>query len=254
MTLATTRPGRSGSPAHAFGSAMAGPFVSPWTWSGTRPTGAAACAGWPPRYPLFFDPPNPRVHEMAGCGAYSGDERPIDVAKFKAMAFRINWKLSDDFPYMGMFIPPVKNADERWTRSCDEPRPTGKPDTISCRQMNDYARWMRAHGFHVLNYFNVDGIRQEHARHRSLGRAGQRPGALEGPGRLPQAAPGQRLSQAADRSRATTPGSPTWGIPHTGSSCSTRQDVTSRSCPTPTASASTATTGCASTTPPATTE
>ncbi|MGC8641128.1 MAG: NPCBM/NEW2 domain-containing protein [Isosphaeraceae bacterium] len=106
-------------------------------------------------YPLFFDPPNPRVREMAGCGAYSGDERPIDVAKFKAMAFRINWKLSDDFPYMGMFIPPVKNADERWTRSCDEPRPTGKPVTTSCRQMNDYARWMHAHGFHVLSYFNV---------------------------------------------------------------------------------------------------
>jgi len=107
------------------------------------------------RYPAFFDPPNPRADAMAGCGAYSGDERPIDVAKFKQMAFRINWKLSDDFPYMGMFIPPVKNADERWTRSCGEPAPTGKPDTISCRQMNNYARWMREQGFHVLNYFNV---------------------------------------------------------------------------------------------------
>ena len=69
--------------------------------------------------------------------------------------FRINWKLSDDFPYMGMFIPPVKNADERWTRSCDEQSPPGKPDTTSCRQMNDYAKWMRQHGFHVLSYFNV---------------------------------------------------------------------------------------------------
>jgi hypothetical protein len=107
------------------------------------------------RYPAFFEPPNPRVDELAGCGAYSGDERPIDVAKFTRMAFRINWKMSDDFPYMGMFIPPVKDADERWTRSCDEPKPTGKADTISCRQMNDYARYMKDHGFHVLNYFNV---------------------------------------------------------------------------------------------------
>ena len=107
------------------------------------------------RYPAFFDPPNPKADAMAGCGAYSGDERPIDAAKFTRMAFRISWKLSDDFPYMGMFIPPVKNADERWTRSCGEPAPTGKGDTISCRQMNDYGRWMRQHGFHVLNYFNV---------------------------------------------------------------------------------------------------
>jgi hypothetical protein len=107
------------------------------------------------RYPGFFEPPNPRADELAGCGAYSGDERPIDASKFRKMAFRINWKLSDDFPYMGMFIPPVKSADERWTRSCGEPAPTDKPDTISCRQMNNYARWMKEHGFHVLNYFNV---------------------------------------------------------------------------------------------------
>ncbi|HEX3627902.1 MAG TPA: hypothetical protein VH280_21030 [Verrucomicrobiae bacterium] len=107
------------------------------------------------RYPQYFNPPNPHADEMAGCGAYSGDEDPIDVAKFKKMAFRINWKLSDDFPYMGMFIPPVKNADERWERSCAERAPADKPKTISCRQMNDYARYMRTNGFYVLNYFNV---------------------------------------------------------------------------------------------------
>jgi hypothetical protein len=28
--------------------------------------------------------------QMAGCGAYSGDENPIDVAKFRKMAFRVN--------------------------------------------------------------------------------------------------------------------------------------------------------------------
>ena len=107
------------------------------------------------RYPQFFDPPNPRAHQIAGCAAYSGDERPVDAARFRKMGFRVNWKLSDDFPYMGMFIPPVKDALERWTRSCDEPTPTGKTATTSCRQMNDYARWMRSQGFHVLNYFNV---------------------------------------------------------------------------------------------------
>jgi hypothetical protein len=107
------------------------------------------------RYPAFFDPPNPEVDAMAGCGAYSGDENPIDVAKFKKMAFRINWKLSDDFPYMGLFIPPVKDAGQRWTRSCDEKAPPGKGETISARQMNDYAKYMKDNGFYVLNYFNV---------------------------------------------------------------------------------------------------
>ncbi|MCP4375948.1 MAG: hypothetical protein GY794_07215, partial [bacterium] len=93
------------------------------------------------RYPEYFDPPNPLADEMAGCGAYSGDENPIDVEKFKKMAFRINWKLSDDFAYMGMFIPPVKDIDERWKRSCAHVAPANKPRTTSCRQMNDYARY-----------------------------------------------------------------------------------------------------------------
>ena len=107
------------------------------------------------RYPEFFEPPNPRAGAMAGCGAYSGDEGPIDVAKFKKMAFRVNWKLSDDFPYMGMFIPPVKDADEKWDRSCDEKAPPDKPRWTTCRRLNDYARYMKTNGFYVLNYFNV---------------------------------------------------------------------------------------------------
>jgi hypothetical protein len=107
------------------------------------------------RYPQCFEPPNPLAGQMAGCGAYSGDESAIDVAKFKNMAFRVNWKLSDDFPYMGMFIPPVKDADEKWDRSCDEQAPPNKPRWTSCRRLNDYARYMKSNGFYVLNYFNV---------------------------------------------------------------------------------------------------
>jgi hypothetical protein len=107
------------------------------------------------RYPLYFDAPNPRTHRIVGCGAYSGSEMPFDVAKYKKMAFGFNWKLSDDFPYMGMFIPPVKDADEKWKRSCAEPRPEGKTDSTSCRQLNEYAKYMKENGLSVLNYFNV---------------------------------------------------------------------------------------------------
>ena len=107
------------------------------------------------RYPQAFEAPNPRAHQLAGCGAYTLCEAPIDVAKFKKMAFGFNWKLSDDFPYMGMFIPPVKDMNETWTRSCGEPAPQGQGPTTSCRQMNDYAKYMKDNGFSVLSYFNV---------------------------------------------------------------------------------------------------
>jgi hypothetical protein len=107
------------------------------------------------RYPQFFDPPNPRAHQLAGCGAYSTGELPIDTDKFRKMAFGFNWKLSDDFPYMGMFIPPVQSADATWIRSCDERSADYKGRESSCRQMNNYAHYMRTNGFAVLSYFNV---------------------------------------------------------------------------------------------------
>ena len=73
------------------------------------------------RYPECFNPGIPLADELAGCGAYSGDENPVDAAKLRRMAFRVNWKLSDDYPWMGMFLPPLENPDDRWERACDEP-------------------------------------------------------------------------------------------------------------------------------------
>ena len=107
------------------------------------------------RHPAFFEAPNPRAHRIAGCGAYSICEAPIEVEKFKRMAFGFNWKLSDDFPYMGMFLPPITHAEEQWQRSGAEPCPPGKGPKTSARQMNDYARYMKTNGFSVLSYFNV---------------------------------------------------------------------------------------------------
>ncbi|MEW6071344.1 MAG: hypothetical protein AB1726_01955 [Planctomycetota bacterium] len=59
------------------------------------------------RHPEHFDPPNPLAHAIGGGGAYSSWEGEIDAAKLKAMAFAVNWKASMDFPYMGLFLPPV---------------------------------------------------------------------------------------------------------------------------------------------------
>ncbi len=107
-----------------------------------------ASLGWMiRRYPDYFDPPNARAAEIAGLAAYSDWEGELEVAKLRQMGFRVNWKASYDFPYMGMFLPPIAD-DELYTRFA-------KGNKTSIAQLRDYSRRMRAMGFHVLNYFNV---------------------------------------------------------------------------------------------------
>ncbi len=62
------------------------------------------------------------------------------------MAFTVNWQASFDFPYMGMFLPPVK-PDVKWKRFGN--------GEMSVSGMNDYAGKMKEKGFYVFNYFNV---------------------------------------------------------------------------------------------------
>jgi hypothetical protein len=108
------------------------------------------------RYPGFFEPPNPHVQAMAGAAAYTGEEKPVDVERLKRMAFRILWKLSDDYAYMGMFLPPLTNADARWERTSDQGDPPGyKPQWTSFRRLNDFARYLHENGFYLLDYFNT---------------------------------------------------------------------------------------------------
>ena len=107
------------------------------------------------RYPDYFNPPNSKADQMAGCGAYSADQRHIDAAKLRRMAFRINWLCSEDFPYMGMFLPPLADQNATWRRATDEPPIPGKSEFNSFKSLNDYSRFMRENGFYALNYFNV---------------------------------------------------------------------------------------------------
>mgnify|MGYP000984443414 CR=1 FL=1 len=124
-----------------------------------HPSDPRAGLGWmAKRYPEYFEPPLPAAHEIAGCGAYSSWEGDLDVEKFRKMAFRVNWKASFDFPYMGMFLPPVPGDDDRWFRfndkDCGNPQP-GEDNWSSVARMRAYSQKMRGYGFHVLNYFNV---------------------------------------------------------------------------------------------------
>ena len=98
------------------------------------------------RYPEFFEPENPLAQTMGGTAAYTNHDVDFDVEKMKRMAFRVNWRASFDFPYMGMFLPPV-GRNEEWTRF-------GGGNT-SQAGMADYAARMKEMGFCVLNYFNV---------------------------------------------------------------------------------------------------
>ena len=98
-------------------------------------------------YPEYFDPNLPHSSNIAGTGAYSSHGTDFDVAKMKKMAFRVNWKASFDFPYMGMFIPPVAGDTMKWLRYGG--------GMVSIAGLRDYATRMKDMGFFVLSYFNV---------------------------------------------------------------------------------------------------
>lgn len=119
--------------------------------------------GWlAARYPQFFEPPNPNVQKLAGTAAYTGEEKPVDLVRMKQMAFRTLWKLSDDYAYMGMFLPPLTNSDAHWERTSDSGDPPGyKPQWTSFRRLNDFARYLRTNGFYLLNYFNTTEFGKE---------------------------------------------------------------------------------------------
>lgn len=97
-------------------------------------------------YPAFFEPVNPKADHIAGTGAYSVSHVKFDVNKMKRMAFTTNWRASYDFPYMGMFIPPV-SKNKKWKSFGKYP--------MSIAEMQNYAQEIKDMGFHVLSYFNV---------------------------------------------------------------------------------------------------
>ena len=98
------------------------------------------------RYPAFINPKNVTAGLLGGTAAYANFFDEFDAGKMKKMAFSVNWQASFDFPYMGMFLPPVKR-EEQWTRLGG--------GSVSIKQMDDYAKRMKQRGFYVLNYFNV---------------------------------------------------------------------------------------------------
>ncbi len=107
------------------------------------------------RYPQYFHPPLASADELGGTGAYSSYEGDLDAEKMKRMAFTVNWKASFDYPYQGLWMPPVPDG-VKWTRLkpwSDEPRFYIGHST-SVPQMAEYSRKMRQAGLYVLNYYD----------------------------------------------------------------------------------------------------
>ena len=109
------------------------------------------------RYEPFFDPPNPKVQEMAGTGAYSGWNGSIDAGRLEQMAFRVLWEAAFDWPYMGMYFPPVDDTTTWWTAGYDSGG-NHIPELVkqvSYRMLNERARRLRRDGFYYLSYANL---------------------------------------------------------------------------------------------------
>jgi hypothetical protein len=101
------------------------------------------------RYQPFFDSPNPAAAGMAGCGAYPEQwSLPADVDRLNRISFRLFCAASYDYPYYGMWLPPVDDT-ETWKSWRSSP-----PVQVSITQLRDRARRVREAGFYYLNYFN----------------------------------------------------------------------------------------------------
>lgn len=102
------------------------------------------------KYPQFFEPNVAIADSIAGTGAYSRNWMDFNTEKLSKMAFAVNWKASHDFPYMGMFLPPVPDSVQ-W-RGFMRDRADSE---ISLPRFREYAGQMKKKGFYVLSYFNV---------------------------------------------------------------------------------------------------
>ena len=130
------------------------------TSSPTKPTGAASCVGKRMDTPTTSTRRLPWLTKSPARALIPFMKRIWTPTRCGAWGFRTNWKASYDFPYPGMFLPPVDDT-RVWNRFSDDPR-AADPDAeqapngrTSIPQMADYSRRMRAQGFYVLNYFNV---------------------------------------------------------------------------------------------------
>ena len=113
------------------------------------------------RYPEFFNPPNPRADAMAGTCSYSHRKEqltPAETDRLRKMAYRCDWDASFDWPYFGMYLPPMADADACWETSGHNSAGNRDPNRVtqmSWRKINEKGRVRKESGLFTLAYFNV---------------------------------------------------------------------------------------------------
>lgn len=124
-----------------------------------EPEPRAALSSIASAFPDYFRPELLSAGRLGGCAAYSGDERPLsaqEAADLRQMDFKTMWKLSDDYVYMGMFLPPTSRPEVPWNRTPDSGSPAGyKPLATNVGKLDGFGRMLVSNGFHLLDYFNV---------------------------------------------------------------------------------------------------
>ncbi|MHB8866725.1 MAG: hypothetical protein ACYC6N_30560 [Pirellulaceae bacterium] len=109
------------------------------------------------RYPSFFNPPLAQVDTLAGTCSYSHYSGKLDAERLKKMAYRVNWDAAFDWPYYGLYLPPMPDCDTCWETSGHNSLGDRDPERVklmSYRKMNDRARAWKENGFYSLAYFN----------------------------------------------------------------------------------------------------
>lgn len=114
-------------------------------------------------YHEFFAPASPHTADVVGLSAYSSQRAPFDpqtAARLTAIGFGVNWDATFDWPYMGMFLPPVGESEE-WVpygtgyRERKGDAQPDDPERVRVQSLRDVASAWRARGFHQLAYFNT---------------------------------------------------------------------------------------------------
>ena len=103
------------------------------------------------RYRPYFDPCVEIADEVVGTASYATPKGVAEICadpeRFHKMAYGVNWQASFDFPYMGMFIPPLDDESQTWKAFGGWQYSVGG--------FNKDAKRIKDAGFHTLSYFNV---------------------------------------------------------------------------------------------------
>lgn len=106
------------------------------------------------KYPQYFNAHVPMAEKAVGCCSYSSLTNPTkeQLDEYKTMGYHVNWNAAFDFPYIGLYLPPVKSETESWTNYY-------KTES-SIKKMRENAAAYQNQDCYLLNYFNIAELGQ----------------------------------------------------------------------------------------------